>query len=131
MSRNRNNGQSNPQGLVGKDFIWNPFTGKHDYLFGSRGSRNDWVCGSEVSSEVTVTDIQKKSTFFESKPENVVQNVSSNNKSQMDVEPTVKEIPKNPSPSKIIEISPSPEPVPKVIEINSDNEKKEIKKGIQ
>ena len=65
MPRNRQNGtgrQGPPKELVGKDFIWNPFTGQHDYLFGSKGSRKDFFCGSEVSSEVTET--HRKSNGF-------------------------------------------------------------------
>ena len=117
MPRNRQNGTSRlgpPRELVGKDFIWNPFTGKHDYLFGSKGSRKDFFCGSEVSSDVTET--HRKSNGFDNHLSHGMSNAISNKQNQnqnqnhnynqkqnqMDIEPSLSII------NKIITIESSP-----------------------
>ena len=81
MPRNKSN-EHDPKKLVGKNFIYNPFSGKTELLFAERGSRKDYICGNEMNCESTET--QKKNSNIENAPINS----STKNHNIMDIEPS-------------------------------------------
>ena len=97
--------EMNAKDLIGKGYIFNPFSGEMT-IFGKKGSREDYVCASEMECETS--EVQNKRNNFGAT------NIVKNGSLSMDVElplPTPKRkrgVSRSPSPKQVKAIPAQP-----------------------